>query len=278
MNNLIEDIIEYHRAYGMLIVLALIVFSSCTSLPTNGRVVFINVEHGDATLIQIPSERGMKNILIDSGYPTAYSLLEKALLYYGVTRIDLAIATHSDEDHIGNFARLSKKIPITRLIDNGVQYPRPSPIFEEYSSLMKTLPVTILRNDTVLFFGQTRLEILAPFARYGFSEDNDENSLVLKLVTSNASFLFLGDCTGRCESELLSRGITADVVRTAHHGSTEGNSLALLKMIHPREAIISSGEPFFAEHPSAQTLHVLHELNIPYRVTHTTGTMEIDFK
>src|SRR3989338_2827165 len=65
----------------------------------------LNVGQGDATLIVGPNR---KTILIDSGPPAAGPSLLRYLEQLGIQKIDLFVATHQDNDHIGGGAPSDK--------------------------------------------------------------------------------------------------------------------------------------------------------------------------
>jgi competence protein ComEC len=71
-------------------------------------IYVIDVGQGDSTLIVGPQEDGERFVmLIDAGRSSSASAVEPLLAQAGVTEIDVAIATHYDEDHIGGFTDIS---------------------------------------------------------------------------------------------------------------------------------------------------------------------------
>src|SRR5687767_11571145 len=85
-----------------------------TPLPVSGKLLvhFLDIGQGDAELIQLPTG---ETILIDSGdrgTPTV-ALLKK----YGVTQIDLAIATHPHADHIGEMIDVMRAFNVKEVWD-----------------------------------------------------------------------------------------------------------------------------------------------------------------
>ena len=66
-------------------------------------VVFIDVGQGDSSLIM----SGDTSILIDGGLEEQGQYAVAGVLdYYGISKVDLAVATHMDEDHIGGLRYL----------------------------------------------------------------------------------------------------------------------------------------------------------------------------
>ena len=76
---------------------------------------FLDVGQGDATLVVTPEG---KRVLIDAG--PAESAVAQQLRAAHVDTIDLAVASHNHEDHIGGMAVVLTSIPVRYYIDNGV--------------------------------------------------------------------------------------------------------------------------------------------------------------
>lgn len=75
------------------------------------KIHFIDIGQGDCIFIQFPDG---KNMLIDSGKKGVHTdggkpnleVIKDYLRNLGVNKITVALATHADEDHIGNFSEL----------------------------------------------------------------------------------------------------------------------------------------------------------------------------
>lgn len=82
----------------IVFVLSLFSFSFAATQKTL-TVSFIDVGQGDSILIQTPQG---KNILIDSGPNTAEDTVLNCLKNKGIKKLDVIVAIHPHEDHIGN--------------------------------------------------------------------------------------------------------------------------------------------------------------------------------
>ena len=98
------------------------------------------------------------------------------------------------------------------------------------------------------------LEVLAPpeAGVIGGKDALNENSIVLRLVYGDLSFLLTGDLGSVGEKSLLNSGadIRSTVLKVGHHGS-DGSARASSSMA-PSVAVISVGENTFG-HPSPST-------------------------
>jgi competence protein ComEC len=119
-----------------------------------------------------------------------------------------------------------------------------------------------------------RLEVLAPAARLTAATDNlNDNSVVLRLVLREVSFLLTGDIEGPGEMALLASGgeLRSTVLKVPHHGS-DGSSLPpLLAAAAPAIAVISVGAENNHGHPSPSTL--LRLAGIPTLRTDENGSV-----
>ena len=89
---------------------------SARSQPDGGsyeamRVLFLDVDQADATLVQLP---GGRSLLVDAGgtvrgsFPVGERIVAPVLWHAGVRRLDYLALTHSDPDHVGGGLRYSK--------------------------------------------------------------------------------------------------------------------------------------------------------------------------
>jgi len=93
-------------------------------------------------------------------------------------------------------------------------------------------------------------------------EDTNENSLVLRLVYGETSFLFTGDAEIMSEEMMLSDEmlLPADVLKVAHHGSRYSSSPEFLAAVEPEWAVISCGEGNVYGHPHEEALQALSQV------------------
>jgi len=101
------------RRLSLLCVLLL-----CAASPAPAQQVqlaFLDVGQGDAVLLLTPER---KTMLVDAG-PSGAAVL-RYLRALGIDTLDLLVASHNHDDHIGGFPDLLAEIPIRSYMDNGV--------------------------------------------------------------------------------------------------------------------------------------------------------------
>lgn len=254
-------------------VLALAVYSWSTIGQTSQpklRVVMISINHGDSILLQ--TSRG-ENALIDAGYPDAGTL--KYLKEHNIRHLDLLIATHGHEDHIGGIPEVIRSVQIDRFIENGQVVP--STYFDEYEKVLKE---TGLRRETVrtgqrVEFGELTLEVWNPSKIRPDTVNN--NSIVLFLEVGKIRFLFTGDIEKPIEERLLGskRDLHMDILKVAHHAGNTSSEAAFLEAVKPAVAIYSASN-FFPGFPDETVINRLRTTGAKVYGTNFNGNITID--
>ncbi len=221
----------------------------------NLKVHFIDVMQGDAILIQYEEH----NYLIDSGKSRSDDKLRLFLQSLGVETIDACLITHPDYDHYGEFEDLieCELFDIQKMIKN-----QDDSSASSYWDLMDYLesyqiPVEIVDHESDLNWN-LQTDILSPDYNNGFNSANN-NSIVIKLIFGDISFLFTGDSEQDNNEFLLEEYyLDIDVLKVAHHGALNGTNLAFVAEMTPAISVISSGNNSYG-HPSYDVIDMLEE-------------------
>lgn len=213
----------------LLLLLLLAPFTAIADL----EVLFLEVGDADAALVQCDGHA----MLIDGGNKGDSSLIYTVLKQNNITHLDIVVATHSHEDHIGgipgalNYATADLILcPVTSDSEDAFQD------FEKYANTRGN-GITVPNVGDTYSLGGAEIAILGVNSASG--ENN--SSIVLKLTYGNTSFLFAGDAESEAESKLVSSGknLSADVLKVAHHGSNTSSTYAFLQKVKPSIAVIS---------------------------------------
>jgi len=231
------------------------------------KVHFIDVGQADSIYIQLPDH---KDILIDGGNVGDGTTVVNYLKAQGVDDIELMIATHPHEDHIGGLPAVLGAFQVDEIIDSGKT--ATTKIYSTYSATAQAEGCTWLAdNHQSLTFGNVALQILT--GPETWQEVNDY-SVVTRLTDGNIHFLFEGDAQADAEAALQG-DISAQVLKVGHHGSSTSSSPSFLSRVHPQAAIISVGAGNTYGHPTQATLAKLQAAGSTIYRTDLNGNIVI---
>lgn len=222
-------------------------------------IYYLDVGQGDSQLIRLPDG---ENILIDAGTRSTAKALVSYLKDLGVGKLDILIATHPHEDHIGGMPEVIQnfeigKIYVPKVADSQIPTTK---IYENFLDAVedKGLKLTAAKGgDVILDGGAARLEFFAPNSeKY---DGLNSYSIVTKLTYGQKSFLFTGDAEKDSENEMVELGydLKSDVLKCGHHGSDTSTSDVFLNAVAPVYAVISCGVDNDYGHPHEETLERL---------------------
>ena len=220
-------------------------FTATHSQYSHLKVHFINVQQGDAILIQTPDE---KNIQIDGGYGTlarfawqggGEALALNYLTENNITHLHYIIETHRHQDHWGG---------LRDIVNSHITHD----LYISPSTPHGYRPGARLALDSPVEF--VFYNIGYPPTYFGTNPNN--TSIVLKMTYGDAEFLFTGDAEGAVQDWLLEAGfdISVNVLKVSHHGAnTNGTStpdfLSQVLNQYARIAILSYGTNNTYGHP-----------------------------
>ncbi len=226
------------------------------------HVYFLDVGQGDGIFIQTPSGR---QVLIDGGDDSQQLYAELgAVMPFWDRRIDQAIVTHPDWNHIGGQVDLPGRFTLGQaIISENVRGHEDTQLWLAALDA-ENVPVVGLQQGAWLDLGDgAALWVLWPpreEALRGLDEDDkNERSLVLKLVYGEFSVLLTGDAGLPSEECLLREGqpVAAHVLKVGHHGSEHSSSPAFVEAVGPSVAIIQVGAENRYGHPDPEVLEIL---------------------
>lgn len=229
------------------------------------KVHFIDVGQADSIYIQLPNNN---DILIDGGNvadgPTVVNYLKKQ----GVDDIELMVATHPHEDHIGGLPDVLNAFQVEKVIDSGKS--ATSKIYNTYEAAVKAEGCAYEQDNYQTYtWGNTALQIYTGNETW---DDINDYSVVCRLDTGDIEFLFTGDAETPVEA-ILKGDISAEVLKVGHHGSTSSTSAGFLSRIDPEIAIISVGADNTYGHPAPETVSRLQAAGLKVYRTDLNGNI-----
>ena len=232
-------------------------------------VHFIDVGQGDSILIKA----GAAAMLIDTGNPGDSSQIIDYLNEQGVSSIKYLVGTHPHADHIGGMADIIDAFTIGTIL-----MPRATNDTETFENVLdavdrKGMEITAPKVGSEYYLANVKCIILAPNSS-SYNDLND-NSLVIRLVFGETSFLFTGDAETSSEDEMLADGydLESTLLKVGHHGSDSSSSARFLAAVQPRYAVISVGSGNTYGHPALGTLQRLSATGAEIYRTDLSGTI-----
>ena len=217
-------------------------------------VHFIDVGQGDSTLILCDG----KAMLIDGGDKSASSTVYTYLKKQGLSYLDYVICTHPDADHVGGLSGALEQATAGTVFCPVDSYD--SQAFNNFKTRVEAQGKKLVKPDVDSTFslGSATVTVLAPRADY---KDNNNQSIVLRVVYGNTSFLFTGDAEHDSEAAMCDAGVLlkSTVLKVGHHGSETSTSIRFLGEVMPEYAVISCGKDNKYGHPTEQTLSRLRQ-------------------
>lgn len=243
---------------------------NATSEVQEFKVYFIEVGQGDSSLIICDGH----SMLIDGGQTSQSDAIFTFLNSRGVTHLDYIVASCLDESHIGgltgalNCATVDKVLSPSNTSDK-------EPVQAFFKALTdKNIAVTVPSAGDVFSLGSAKITVLGP-VKNGNNDNN--NSLVLRIVHGENSILFAGDAEQLEENDILQSGaeLSSTILKVGNHGSSSSTGSEWLKAINPFAAVISCGSDNEYGYPSATVLDSLKNNGVKVYRTDLQGFLKV---
>lgn len=251
----------YNFILSALLLLTATLLAVVVSTPTQQSdilgVHFVDVGQGDGIFIDTPTHR---RVLIDGGkQDSGVAFQVGALMPFYDKRVDVVIATHADSDHIGGLIDVLDRFEVGALVVHSKANDKFLNQVLLQKAREKQVQVYEARAIQNIAIGDVRFEFLRPNSLFESANEN-QNSVVIKMVYKNDSFLFTGDIDDDVEMQFIQDNIdvSADVLKVAHHGSKSSSTELFIQAVNPSVAVIQAGEDNSYGHPHAQVLERLN--------------------
>jgi competence protein ComEC len=259
-----------------VVILAIALFATATAyVPDTLTVTFLEVGEADAAIVQTPNGHTM---LVDAGRQGNSVTVSDALAAEGIERLDYVVGTHEDADHIGGMVPVLSYMELGEYVNNGVEDPDPSDttlFLRTYLASRGITPRAVEAGDTLaLDPANVTVTVLNPPADPG--SDDNEASVVLRLVYGTQSFLLAGDAEQTAEGWMLasSRPLGSRILKVGHHGGATATSAGFVAAVDPEIAVISVGPNAYG-HPSQAVVKRLQDSGATVFSTGASGTVRV---
>ena len=263
----------------------ILAWTTATVYSTNTvRIIACDVGQGDGILVQYKT----RQILIDGGKPNGKIVpcLSRHMPFWDRT-IEVVLLTHPQLDHFGGlidvFQTYTVRVFLANSLDSNSQEYR---MFKSLVAKSDTRVVNPTRGQRIQM-GLVTLDILNPTKEFlaqkttamsqvsqedglGYSTSNaDPNDFSLVAMVRFGEFdaLFTGDIGPQVSDQIAqiiqeNEHDPIEYLKVPHHGSKNGLSSKLLKVLNPQIAVISCGKKYSYGHPRREIITLLHDQGV----------------
>jgi competence protein ComEC len=220
--------------------------------PRGLRIVMLDVGQGDGILLQTRAGA----VLVDEGPSEAGVATQLRAL--GVPRLAAVVVTHPHRDHVGGAADVVDSLPVGFVLDPLEPTDSPDEAALEREARSRGVRIVPARIGQLFQLGELRIRVLWPDGPGQAGEDPHEHGVVLLASYGQFDALLTGDSESPVTLPL--RPPQVELLKVAHHGSSDDGLGELLRLVRPRIALISAGEGNDYGHPAPSTLSTLSSL------------------
>lgn len=253
--------------------------------PIDLSITMIDVDQGDSLFV---TGDGLGTYLIDGGSTGVSEVgkyrIEPYLRSIGISQLDYVFISHGDSDHLNGvsemLARQELGIRIHTLVLCAEKFHD-----EAYEALIETAKtygtqVAIMEAGMTITDGALSITCIAPLDTYE-GDIGNESSMILDVSYDELQVLFTGDVEGEGEEQLIEileeSGEQYQILKVAHHGSSNSTNAQFLELIQPDIALISAGVDSIYGHPHEATIELLEEYECDIYTTSVNGGVILSY-
>lgn len=201
------------------------------------EIHFLDVGQADAAIVMCDGQV----MLVDGGKPSNSSLLYTYLKDRDIGHLNYVVCTHPHEDHVGGLAGALHYASVDNALSPVDEYE--SEIFKSFVDCLdqQGVEISIPSPGDSFTLGSATVTVLGPIKP---SASPNNNSIILRVVYGDTSFLLMGDAEETEEADILDSVVElkSTLLKVAHHGSSTSSAGSFLEAVSPSYAVISDGK------------------------------------
>lgn len=246
------------------------------------RITCLDVGQGDCIVWE---KEGKACWLMDGGSTSKSQTGMYQILPYvksrGISRIQAAFVTHTDEDHCNGIVEIleAQAAHLTSVRIEKLILPDWNHKTEAFEHLEKTaaqagVPVGYVKRGDVLRSGKMELSFLKP-EQENDPEDVNGGSMAVCLEYGGFLGIFTGDIGEEQEKEIAGEVPSCTFLKVAHHGSKNSSCEEFLKKARPKISVISVAESNRYGHPHPDAVERLKKWSDVLLMTKDEGAVSL---
>jgi competence protein ComEC len=253
------------------------VVRSSTWMSGDWQLVACDVGQGDALVIRSSNSVALIDVGREDGP------IDKCLSDLQLTKLDLVVLTHFDQDHVGGIAGALEARSVSAVLITDFQDTRPTVKYVMQQLQDRGLsPIRAYRGLSGEL-GDASWRVLSPHQGAPEAEDSNDGSVTMVFDSPNYHLITLADLGERGQMRLAvemgewMHDTRPTIMKVSHHGSADQYA-EFIEHIKPDFALISVGKRNSYGHPTARTLELLRRAGSRILRTDEFGSIALSFE
>lgn len=232
------------KIFLILILMMTLTLFSCgrKEIYPDFTVDFLDVGKADCMVLRTENS----TVVIDCGEKGDGKQILSLLAENEIETVDYLIITHYDKDHVGGSAKLINNIEVKNVL--APDYAEESNEVEKYNKALaeKNITPILMHEDISFTLDDVKYTVYAPKKDF-YGEDNDNDfSLVTKVVYHDTTMLFTGDAMEQRIEEIMDIG-KCTLLKVPYHARKIENLEDFIKRVKPKYAVACTSAKEFSD-------------------------------